>query len=404
MPKPGQRPIDGAGPYGGGALMGLLRCALFLIVFASACSSDPTPAQPFRIHLDTSAANARVLVSGLSSDEASALSAAPLDAAAWMRLLTIATDENAAVPMAGRYAVRETTIEFTPAFALDAGRQYFVRFSPGLLPSPRNEPPLRAVVGLAAKEQAPEVEVTAVHPSADEWPENLLRFYVHFSGPMARESGVGRVHLIDESGEEVADALLPASVDFWSPDQTRYTVFFDPGRVKRGIRPNLELGRALVAGRSYTIQIDQAWRDADGRPLVAPFRKSFRAGPAREKALTLSEWRIGSPRAGSRDPLTVTVPYPLDRALFQRTLGVAASGTLLDGSVEVVPGETEWRFVPAVPWTARPHELVVLSTLEDPSGNRINQAFEVAPSDPARDAAQPERFTLPVRIAPNASQ
>jgi hypothetical protein len=57
-----------------------------------------------------------------------------------------------------------------------------------------------------------------------------------------------------------------------------------------------------------------------------------------------------------------------------------------------------------VPWTARPHELVVLSTLEDPSGNRINQAFEVAPSDPARDAAQPERFTLPVRIAPNASQ
>ncbi len=87
-----------------------------------------------------------------------------------------------------------------------------------------------------------------VYPSADEWPENLLRFYIHFSGPMARETGAGWVHLMDDAGKEVTDALLPASVDFWNPDQTRYTGFFDPGRVKRGIRPNREMGRSLAAG------------------------------------------------------------------------------------------------------------------------------------------------------------
>ena len=255
-----------------------------------------------------------------------------------------------------------------------------------------------ASVALPGRPSSPRVRVSAIYPSGDVWPENLLRFYVHFSGPMARESGVGRVHLMDEAGVEVSDALLPASVDFWSPDQTRYTVLFDPGRVKRGIRPNLEKGRALVSGRRYTVTVDAAWHDAEGRPLVERYQRTFTAGPAREAALSTTAWRITTPAAGTRAPLVLSVPEPLDHALLGRTVGVLSAGAPMDGLVEVGAEERSWRFTPASVWRPGPYELVALSTLEDPAGNRIGRAFEVLPTDPAASADSPERFSLPVVI------
>jgi hypothetical protein len=367
-----------------------------LAALASACSSSPGPIQ---ISLTTTESpDARIRVSGLSSSEASSLAAATLDAAAWTELLRVTIGDDAAVAVAGRYSVAGRTIEFAPAFPLDAGRTYHVRFDPARLPSPRRGDVVMADLGLPARPATASVRVTKVYPSADEWPENLLRFYVHFSGPMARQTGAGRVHLLDADGHEVTDALLPASVDFWSPDQMRYTVLFDPGRVKRGILPNLEKGRALVSGQTYTIAIDAGWLDAEGRPLAEGHRVTFRAGPARESALSLGDWRISAPASGSRDTLIIATPEPLDHALFGRVVGVASPGGPLDGQVDVTRGETEWRFTPTAPWRQVPHEIIVLSALEDPAGNRIGRAFEVLPTDPAANADLPERFTLPLTI------
>ena len=302
------------------------------------------------------------------------------------------------MPVAGTYRVEHTSVYFEPAYPFDAGREYSVRFDPSRLPEPRAGDVVTAVVALPAGPAAPMVNVEAIYPSADEWPANLLRFYVYFSGTMSRETGVGRVHLMNDSGQEIADALLPAEADFWSPDQTRYTVLFEPGRVKRGIRPNLAEGRALVPGRTYTIRIDREWHDAAGRPLAAPFSRTFRAGPPREEPLSMTSWQISSPAAGSREPLTVKVPWPLDRALFLRTVGVTRDGRPIEGEVEVTAGEKEWRLTPAAPWTRGAYELVALSALEDAAGNRIGRAFEVAPNDPAANQELPERYSKSVIV------
>ena len=80
------------------------------------------------------------------------------------------------------------------------------------------------------------------------------------------------------------DTFLNLDVEFWSADYRRYTVFLDPGRVKRGILPNEIFGRALVAGRRYTISVDAAWRDANGKPLEAPFTHVLHGGTARPHA------------------------------------------------------------------------------------------------------------------------
>lgn len=381
-----------------------MQCALrvarstlpvFVCLAVLAAATCARPPAPLSISLESAG---KVRVAGLSSAEVAALRAANLDATAWHPLFRVTADERIGIAVAGKYTVTADAVEFEPAFPFDPGRRYHATFDPARMPAARTGAAVTVEIGLPAGSEPPPVVVAAVYPSADEWPANLLRFYVHFSGPMARETGSGRVHILDEYGEEVPDALLPSTIDLWSPDQQRYTVFFEPGRLKRGIRPNLEMGRALVANHTFTIVVDTGWRDARGRALSQEFRRTIRIGPAREEALSTRDWRLTSPAAGSRDALVVTFPSPLDRALMLRTIGVVRAGEPLDGAVTAAPGETEWRFVPAEPWSRAAHQLVVLSSLEDPSGNRIGRAFEVLPTDPAANNEAPERFTLPISV------
>ncbi len=215
---------------------------------------------------------------------------------------------------------------------------------------------------------------------------------------MSRANALGFVRLVDDAGRDVPEALLEVDVDLWNDDHTRHTVFFDPGRVKRGVRPNVELGRALRAGRRYAILVDAAWRDANGHPLVSSFRHELVAGPAVEAALDLASWRIAAPAANTRDPLVVRFPWPLDDGLLQRAVGVArAGGAPLEGAIQVEAAETSWRFVPALPWRPGAHELIVLTLLEDPSGNKVGQPFEIEMFErPAQ--AIPEQQALPFQI------
>jgi len=91
--------------------------------------------------------------------------------------------------------------------------------------------------------------------------------YIEFSGPMGRKSGIEYISLLDSSGREIPGAVLPLDYELWSPDHTRFTVLFDPGRVKKGILPNRQMGRPLEVGRSVTLVISREWRDAHGLPL-----------------------------------------------------------------------------------------------------------------------------------------
>jgi hypothetical protein len=223
----------------------------------------------------------------------------------------------------------------------------------------------------------PSTTVTAIYPSGDVWPENMLRFYLHFSAPMSRGAGVRHVQLLDESGQVVPDAILAAYADLWNEDATRLTVFFDPGRVKRGVGPNLALGRAIVEDRRYAIAVDSSWLDADGQPLAAPFRHEFTAGSPAYDGLLPDDWQLTVPPAGRRDSLAITFPAPLDRALLEGAIGVrTAGGESLPGQVRVEAGETRWLFTPADPWVPGAYAVVALTLLEDPVGNSIGRPFE----------------------------
>jgi len=139
-------------------------------------------------------------------------------------------------------------------------------------------------------------------------PQNLLKFYLHFSAPMSRGHIYDHIHLLDQNGQAVELPFLEIDEELWNPEMTRLTLFIDPGRIKRGVQPLEEIGPALEAGKSYTLEIDAAWRDNAGLPLRENFRKSFRvAAPDREPPAPAT-WKIRSPKAGTHAALNIGMP------------------------------------------------------------------------------------------------
>lgn len=372
---------------GGRLLAAVLWCV-------SGCSpAGPAPAGDIVITLEPSgpSAPAFVRVAGLTSEEAAQSQSGAL----------VVVVQGADVPVVGRTTVSGSALEFHPSFPFDAGRPYVVRLDTGQWATPRHPVVAEAVVRLPAPVETARVGVASIRPSQNRWPENTLRFYVHFTGPMSNDSAAGKVHLVGEDGEDVANAFLPLNVDLWNEDRTRFTVLFDPARVKRGILSNREMGRALVDGRRYAIAVDADWRDAAGRPLVSAYRHEFTAGPPLEHAIDTDEWRLAIPTAGTRDALVVEFPVALDSALLGRAIGVASrEHGPVRGAVEVGSNGLSWRFVPDIKWRAGRHQLNVASFLEDPAGNRVNQPFEV---DPARAAATASVEVPPVQFTVSQS-
>ena len=231
---------------------------------------------------------------------------------------------------------------------------------------------LTAVVGRPAVARSPSTVVTHVYPSGDVVPANQLRMYLHFSAPMDWRSGYDYVTLLDDRGEEVVDAFLPLDADFWNDDRTRYTVFFDPGRVKRGILPNRQMGRALEAGKRYTLVVKREWRDGHGLPLKEEFRHEFQASPPIERPLTMAAWKVtraggGHARAGGGDvPGSARSRPAAARARRRESGGAAARGR---------GRHRERRNALALHAARRrglagDYDLVALAFLEDLAGNR----------------------------------
>ncbi len=235
----------------------------------------------------------------------------------------------------------------------------------------------------------PPTRVEAIYPSGPEVPPNLLRFYLHFSAPMTRGRAYDFIQLRDHRGEPVEDAFLVLDEELWDPSGRRFTLLFDPGRIKSGLVPRIELGAALNQGHHFELIIDGAWPDATGRPLVGAFRHRFRAGGLDDAGTDPQRWRLTPPSAGTRDALLVQFDEPLDRALALRLIDVVRSGQYIDGSKSVGEQETQWQFTPTEPWSANRHELIVDVRLEDRAGNRIDRPFERLVTSESPDPAGP---------------
>jgi hypothetical protein len=291
-------------------------------------------------------------------------------------------------PLLGTYSVDSGALVFRPRFPLSPGMHVRAVFQP-----PDSERVESAFDIPAAAPLTSTTRVAHVYPSTSVLPANALKLYVYFDSPMRKGNSWKRLHLLRD-GVPVEYPFLELDQELWDRDQRRFTVLFDPGRIKRGLASLAEAGPALEEGHNYTLVIDRDWLDGRGAPLAEEFRKNFRAAPADRVPPNPKNWRVNAPRAGTADPLVIYFPKPLDYALLQHEIEV----TGVSGKVSVERDETEWRFKPDGPWHAGMYTILIRTTLEDLAGNHINRAFDVDTFDPITKTVTSDTVTLSLRV------
>ena len=263
----------------------------------------------------------------------------------------------------GRYTFDGTALCFVPRFPFVPGTEYTMLVHRSLTEGTTGEaanfdledyealtilcPPLGG---------EPTTRVVEIHPTASTVPRNLLRVYVHFSAPMSEELAASHVHLRRaDTGEAIVGALLPMDPELWDPARRRLTVLFDPARIKRGLVAHREIGYPLETGVAIEVVVDDAYLDADGRPLEAGCSRRYEVGADARAHVDPRQWVLGVPVAGTGDPLVVTFDRPLDHGLLQHCLEVVdAEGNLVAGRTRTSSGERSWEFTPDESWRARP--------------------------------------------------
>lgn len=324
-----------------------------------------------------------VELSGLDGSALSTLRGSQWSAAEWQRMLAVRVGggpvDLLAPAMAGAYEIRSNAVVFVPAFPLQAGVEYRASFQPWGVPGAG---PGGKVVGVVHRvpegSREPVTVVEAVYPTASAVPENLLKFYLQFSGAMSRKQVYDHVRLLDDKGAPVELPFLEIDEELWDPGMTRLTLLFDPGRIKRGVKPLEDVGSALVPGRSYTLVVDAGWLDAQGRRLKGEHRKSFRVVEADRQPIDPKAWKVGSVRAGTTMALEVDFGEPLEHALARRLIQVVdSSGQALPGKWTLGHEERSGRFVPERGWPRGVAKLRISGVLEDLAGNNPGKAFDV---------------------------
>lgn len=309
-------------------------------------------------------------------------------------------DPQAVPPIAGRFESAGDSVYFLPRFPFLAGMRYSLlarRRSPGA----SADRPEICNIERPAEDASPVASVAGIYPNVSEVPVNLLKIYVHFSEPMSDGWAQRAIRVCrDDTLELLEGVFLPMEPELWDRRRQRLTLLLDPGRIKRGLAPNLEAGYPLTEGVPFRLQISTHFRDARGRPLREGAERRYHVGPAVRRRIDPGQWRLSAPSAGSLDPLTVEFERPLDHALLQHSLRVIGPDEAdVAGYAAVGLGESSWQFTPVSPWREGSHQLETARDLEDLAGNSPVRVFDRDIHEPD-DGPPAGRLTVDFTCAP----
>ena len=180
----------------------------------------------------------------------------------------------------------------------------------------------------------------------------------------------------------------------------RLTILLDPGRLKRWVGPNRELGPPLKAGQRYTLAIGSGMVDLSGRSLRQSFYKPFLVTEAVREPITIAHWKILPPATKSRQSLAIKFPKPLDWALLRQAITITPEGgRRILGRIAIDQDERQWSFTPTSPWVAGSYFVRVASGLEDVCGNGLLAAFDRPLRSGSDLAIETANCSIPFHVA-----
>lgn len=297
-------------------------------------------------------------------------------------------------PMLGTCTLEGKLLIFRPRFSFREGQEYIVEFAG----SP-NDPLKTAYFTVPQSPRQTPVFVEAVYPGAGQVPANLLKVYLYFSGPMGLGDIYEHIRLLDENGAEVEKPFLELEPALWDKHHRRLTLWFDPGRIKTDLQPNLSSGKPLQAGRCYKLVVSGKLHDAFGQPLAYDFEKKICTFEEDVTKPDPSDWQVIPPGARTQEALTIRFPEVMDKAGLENGIAVVDNGgRLVAGKVTVSGSETQWAFIPEASWQAGDYQLLLDPRMEDLAGNNLMRLFDTPVRADAAEVPVKEEFMIGFRI------
>lgn len=283
-----------------------------------------------------------------------------------MEFLQVRLEKNSTA-MLGEYEKKGDQIFFRPVVPLSPGMSYEVVY--------HNQVISTLKIPVAGSSKAP--EVVGVYPTPDTLPENLLKLYFTFSSPMREGEALQHIFLLDEENDTLTNVFLDLQPELWNKERTILTIWLDPGRIKRDLVPNRQMGNPLQKSSVYTLVLSEDWKNVKGLPLQQSFNKKFIVGARDNRSPEPENWKIFTPYPESTNAVIVNFGEPLDYFLLLETVRIADSkGNIVDGGIRVIKNETGLEFLPDKPWAGGRYSIQVATHLEDLAGNNLNRVFD----------------------------
>jgi hypothetical protein len=341
----------------------MIRIPIVLLVTASLANAAPT----------AQVVDGKIVVAGLLSTKSMSV------------VVAEGTDADIAArpPVTGEWSSADGKVVFTPKYPLKSGTKYRVTGSGESF----------EVIIPKIAEKLP--TLTHIYPLATELPENVLRFYLEFDRPMPRGDVYKYVAVLKENGDKVTQPFLEIDDELWNADQTRLTLLIDPGRIKKEVKPRIDLGPVFEQGKKYTLVVSGKWPTLSGEPLGKDVTKAIAVIPAVTDALDPKVWRV-TPPSDPKQALTVSFARPMDLPVLMRNLTVVGSdGQAVVGAWQSTDQDRGWTFRPAAHWSPGNYSVRAEAVLEDVCGNRVGRAFEVDLLKPAPKPVKAQTLDLP---------
>ena len=293
------------------------------------------------------------------------------------QLLLVRVESVAPVGILGEHTIEVDKIVFKPLIPFSRGLNYEIIF--------RNRQIGKIKIPVANEEDAG--SVSAVYPTMDTLPENLLKLYLQFSHPMREGQSQKYITLLNNRNDTIPNVFLDLQPELWNEERTVLTIWLDPGRIKRDLIPNQKMGNPIKKGERYTLAISANWKDVQGLNLSKSFTKQFLVGSRDSLSPGPNKWTLDLPSAGTNQPLTINFGEPLDYFLLQETIQIVdVNGKRIATHLQIGNKERKLEFIPKQQWKAGRYRLQILSHLEDLSGNNLKRPFD-------RDISLPQPTT-----------
>ncbi len=253
---------------------------------------------------------------------------------------------------------------FTPEFPLLSNVEYMAQFKNDIKYFSLQDKNLQSPV------------VTAIYPSSNKLPENLLRMYIQFSQPMKTINNLEHISLTNDKGEVIKGAIFNNVYELWNDEQTQLTIIFDPARVKTGLLAHESYGRALQPNKTYHLTIDHL-QDIYGNKMKNAHTKTFIVESEDKRSPDISLWQIHKPKPKTHDTLKIDFTDAVDMMSLKNRIQVLdVNNQIVHGKIEITNTEKSWHFIPHHKWENGDYQLYINSRLADPSGNNLNGLFD----------------------------